>query len=62
MAEQLTPNRVGADIAACLGFFTRLPAARLGFGEANFAEAQKTVALRAKENGLAALGQWRKAA
>ena len=39
MAEQLTPNRIGADIAACLGFFTRLPAARLGFGEANFAEA-----------------------
>jgi fructose-bisphosphate aldolase class I len=30
--------------------------------QANFAEAQKTVALRAKENGLAALGQWRKAA
>ncbi len=28
----------------------------------NFAEAQKTVALRAKENGLAALGQWQKAA
>ena len=28
----------------------------------NFADAQKTVALRAKENGLAALGQWRKAA
>jgi fructose-bisphosphate aldolase class I len=30
--------------------------------KANFAEAQKTVALRAKENGLAALGQWQKAA
>jgi fructose-bisphosphate aldolase class I len=30
--------------------------------QANFAEAQKTVALRAKENGLAALGQWRTAA
>jgi fructose-bisphosphate aldolase class I len=28
----------------------------------NFAEAQKIVALRAKENGLAALGQWQKAA
>ena len=28
----------------------------------NFADAQKTVALRAKENGLAALGQWQKAA
>ncbi len=28
----------------------------------NFAEAQKTVALRARENGLAALGQWQKAA
>ena len=28
----------------------------------NFAEAQKTVSLRAKENGLAALGQWQKAA
>jgi fructose-bisphosphate aldolase class I len=24
----------------------------------NYAEAQKTVAARAKENGLAALGQW----
>ena len=30
--------------------------------QANFAEAQKTVSLRAKENGLAALGQWQKAA
>ena len=30
--------------------------------QANFAEAQKTVALRARENGLAALGQWKKAA
>jgi fructose-bisphosphate aldolase, class I len=30
--------------------------------KANFAEAQKIVALRAKENGLAALGQWQKAA
>ena len=30
--------------------------------KANFADAQKTVALRAKENGLAALGQWKNAA
>src|SRR5689334_15077715 len=30
--------------------------------QANFADAQKTVAQRAKENGLAALGQWKKAA
>ena len=30
--------------------------------KANFAEAQKMVGLRAKENGLAALGQWHKAA
>jgi fructose-bisphosphate aldolase class I len=29
---------------------------------ANFAEAQKIVALRARENGLAALGRWTKAA
>ncbi len=28
--------------------------------QANFDEAQKTVALRAKQNGLAALGQWKK--
>jgi len=28
----------------------------------NFAAAQKTVALRAKDNGLAALGQWKKVA
>ena len=28
----------------------------------NFAEAQKIVSLRAEENGLAALGQWQKAA
>jgi len=28
----------------------------------NFADAQKIVAARAKENGLAALGQWQKAA
>ncbi|GMV30976.1 MAG: hypothetical protein AMXMBFR59_31010 [Rhodanobacteraceae bacterium] len=28
----------------------------------NFADAQKTVALRARENGLAALGQWKKSA
>ena len=30
--------------------------------QANFAEAQKTVAQRARENGLAALGQWKSAA
>src|SRR5262249_54764843 len=30
--------------------------------QANFAEAQKIVSLRAKENGPAALGQWQKAA
>jgi len=30
--------------------------------QANYGEAQETVALRAKENGLAALGQWKKAA
>jgi fructose-bisphosphate aldolase, class I len=30
--------------------------------KANFIAAQKTVALRARENGLAALGQWQKAA
>jgi len=30
--------------------------------QANFDEAQKTVAQRAKENGLAALGQWKKSA
>ncbi len=30
--------------------------------QANYADAQKTVALRARENGLAALGQWKKAA
>jgi fructose-bisphosphate aldolase, class I len=29
---------------------------------ANFATAQTTVAHRAKENGLAALGQWKKGA
>ncbi|MGA9421333.1 MAG: class I fructose-bisphosphate aldolase [Rhodanobacteraceae bacterium] len=29
---------------------------------ANYAEAQETVAMRARENGLAALGQWKKAA
>jgi len=28
---------------------------------ANFDDAQKTVAQRARENGLAALGQWHKA-
>jgi fructose-bisphosphate aldolase class I len=30
--------------------------------QANYAEAQKMVHLRAKQNGLAALGQWRKVA
>ena len=30
--------------------------------KANFAEAQKTVAARARDNGLAALGQWKKSA
>ncbi|MDR2012962.1 MAG: fructose-bisphosphate aldolase class I [Rhodanobacter sp.] len=30
--------------------------------QANFDEAQKTVSLRAKQNGLAALGQWKKVA
>jgi fructose-bisphosphate aldolase class I len=30
--------------------------------QANFASAQKIVAQRARENGLAALGRWQKAA
>jgi fructose-bisphosphate aldolase class I len=30
--------------------------------QANFADAQKTVAQRARQNGLAALGQWKKSA
>jgi fructose-bisphosphate aldolase class I len=30
--------------------------------QANFASAQQIVALRARENGLAALGRWQKAA
>ena len=39
MAEQWTPARIGADLAACIAFFTRLPAGRFGFGEVNFADA-----------------------
>jgi adenosylcobinamide-GDP ribazoletransferase len=39
MAGRWTPDRIGADLAACFGFFTRLPAWRFGFGEASFADA-----------------------
>src|ERR1700752_1882149 len=54
MADQLAPNRIGADIAACLGFFTRLPAARLGFGEANFADAMWAAPVAGAVVGLVA--------
>ena len=63
MAEQLTSNKIGADIAACLGFFTRLPAAKLGFGEANFAEALLNLghALKAQGKPDEARSCWKQA-
>lgn len=39
MAERLTPQRLAADMAACIGFFTRLPVRRLGLPEVPFAGA-----------------------
>jgi adenosylcobinamide-GDP ribazoletransferase len=39
MEDRFAPSRLLADIAACLGFFTRLPAARLGLPEVDFANA-----------------------
>ena len=36
--------------------------AKAGLKAANFAKAQETVYSRAKDNGLAALGKWSKAA
>src|SRR5262245_19909098 len=40
MEERLAPQRLAADIAACLGFYTRLPASWLGLPEVSFAAAQ----------------------
>lgn len=39
MGDRLQPQRLAADIAACLGFFTRLPAGRFGLPEVDFARA-----------------------
>ncbi len=39
MGDRFQPRRLAADIAACLGFFTRLPAAKLGLPEVDFAQA-----------------------
>ena len=39
MDPRFAPQRLAADIAACLGFFTRLPAARLGLPEVDFRNA-----------------------
>src|SRR5262245_46539515 len=36
---RLQPKRLAADAAACLGFFTRLPAGRFGLPEVDFAQA-----------------------
>jgi adenosylcobinamide-GDP ribazoletransferase len=36
---RLRPQRLAADAAACLGFFTRLPAGRFGLPEVDFANA-----------------------
>lgn len=40
MEERLAPQRLAAEVAACLGFYTRLPASWLGLQEVSFAEAQ----------------------
>ncbi|MDW6020558.1 adenosylcobinamide-GDP ribazoletransferase [Mesorhizobium sp. BAC0120] len=39
MEDRFSPSRLLADIAACIGFFTRLPVAGLGFREVSFANA-----------------------
>jgi len=39
MDPRFSPQRLAADIAACVGFFTRLPAARFGLPEVDFANA-----------------------
>ena len=36
---RLAPQRLAADVAACIGFFSRLPAGRFGLPEVPFAEA-----------------------
>lgn len=40
MDARFQPQRIAADIAACLGFYSRLPVARLHLPEVKFAEAQ----------------------
>jgi adenosylcobinamide-GDP ribazoletransferase len=37
--SRFDPKRLAADVAACLGFFTRLPAGRFGLPEVDFANA-----------------------
>src|SRR4051794_19453051 len=54
MAGQWTPDRIGADLAACFGFFTRLPVGRLGFRQVNFAEALWASPLAGAVVGVAA--------
>jgi adenosylcobinamide-GDP ribazoletransferase len=39
MDPRFAPQRLAADIAACVGFFTRLPAGRFGLPEVDFANA-----------------------
>jgi adenosylcobinamide-GDP ribazoletransferase len=54
MAEQWTLARIGADLAACFGFFTRLPAGRFGFGDVNFADALWAAPIAGAVVGVAA--------
>jgi adenosylcobinamide-GDP ribazoletransferase len=52
--DRFAPQRLAADIAACVGFFTRLPASRLGLPEVSFSKALWAAPVAGAVVGLAA--------
>jgi adenosylcobinamide-GDP ribazoletransferase len=56
MDPRFTPHRLAADAAACLGFFTRLPAGRFGLPEVDFANAMWAAPVAGAVVGIGAGG------
>jgi adenosylcobinamide-GDP ribazoletransferase len=54
MDDRFAPRRLASEVAACIGFFTRLPAGRLGLPEASFAVALWAAPLAGALVGLCA--------
>jgi adenosylcobinamide-GDP ribazoletransferase len=63
MDPRFAPQRLAADAAACLGFFTRLPAGRFGLPEVDFASAMWAAPIAGAVVGVCAgaafaVGRW----